>query len=70
MSAPNGRQPVADFSCIPCNGQLCFPRPIAERRACSKERHPCPVRVDSEVWACRCCSVCTPACRDEETDGT
>ena len=61
MSAP-------DFSCIPCNGLVCFKRSIVERKACSQERHLCPYRIankDDQEWLCRCCPDCTRQCQDD-----
>ncbi len=59
---------AADFSCIPCNGEKCFHLPVAERRACSAERHACPYQVEvnpkDPEWLCRCCDVCSQQCSD------
>lgn len=54
-----------DFSCIPCAGQDCFPRPVAERKACTKEVHHCPKRLKQPDWLCRCCWDCRKACEKE-----
>jgi hypothetical protein len=55
-----------DFSCIPCAGQICFPRPVAERKACTKERHGCPYRATNPEWLCRCCDDCKARCAEHE----
>lgn len=54
-----------DFSCIPCAGKLCFAKPVAERRACTQERHLCPYQIDvwaNPDWQCRCCDDCMAHC--------
>jgi hypothetical protein len=55
---------VPDFSCIPCAGKACFPRPPVERKACERP-HMCPARPDHDWWQCRCCADCKRCCSEE-----
>ena len=54
-----------DFSCIPCAGKVCFPRSVAERKACTAQRHACPARPDDDWWQCRCCADCKQRCSED-----